>query len=104
MLTYCLRERLLQFDVEAKQHYPSEAEVCVALEPAAPFGGVPGESRSVVADRPLCARIDLSTGRSTVSSDAPLFAPLDTSVVIAGTTFILKQNVVTVRSVVSSPQ
>jgi hypothetical protein len=102
VLTYRLRDRFFQFAGPAK--YPSEAEVSVALEPAVPFGGVAGETRSVVVDRPLRSKFNLSTGRSAVISDAPLFGPLDTSVEAADTTFVLRRNVVTVSAPVSSPQ
>lgn len=69
MLTYRLRARILRFDGGAAPHFPSEAEVCIALRPEVPFGGARGESRSVVADLPLRVRVNLSTGRTAVVSD-----------------------------------
>lgn len=104
MLTYRLRARVLHFGRGAAPRFPSEAEVCVALEPTVPFGGTHGESRSVIADVPLRLKVNLSTGRAAVVSDTPLFEPLETSLEVANTTFSMKKNVVTVRSIVSSLQ
>lgn len=96
MLTYKIRERILQFKDKLPQ-YPNNVILNVGLEPHVPFGGVAGPSRSAVKDQHMIAKANLSTGRLIFDSKAPLFDPLDSSIAISNITFKIKKNVASVH-------
>jgi hypothetical protein len=104
VLTYRLRERVFQFQEGAAPTYPADASISIALQPPVQFGGVAGVTRNAVTDRPMKAKVNFSTGRFEIKWDDPLFEPVEASLDIADTSFLIKQDVVTVSSRCTSLQ
>lgn len=81
MFTHVLRTRVIQFKSAAPPTFPNDVVISISLKPQVPFGGVAGESRSMVNGCTSKLRVNLSSGRFVVQSLSPLFDPIEASVV-----------------------